>query len=176
MAKLSLHALPSRYALSEDDDVGLLENSETQYAEALALSPTDEHEDWVYSATAESAVGEGVGLDLDGEPGLIAQWSSENIKNIRVTLEGGDVAEHAIINVPEATDTVQFAVTVGDVVVLQSDEGLSAQDAETLDFNIDGVITVAGGDVVRLVLITGGKFEDASWIVEDGANFNLMPA
>ena len=166
-------SLPSTYESDEVATIELGENTEAGEAEAIPATAIIENEDWVYSA-AETPGGENVGLDLDDEPGFTAQWSAGQIKNVRVTLSEFDVIEHAITNVPDAGDTVKCIVTVNDVEVVEADEGLVTQNEIAIQFNIDRVIPVAGGQVARLALHNGGLFELADWDATV-AELNLHP-
>ena len=168
-------SLPSQYVTEEVLTVELAENAEDNTVEALPFLPTDEMEDWVYGATVETPGGPpATGVNLDLQPGFTAQWNAAQSRLIRVTLEGADLAEHAITNVPEALDTVQMIVTVDDDVRVAT--ALQTQDGETLDFEIDDIIQVKGGQVVRVAVMGAGKNEPSDWIAENGAPLNLFPA
>ncbi len=144
----------------EDADVNLL----LGVAEATALTIPTEQTDMAYSATAED---NGIAGILDGQPGLV--YAGPNGGYARIKIRNHDVVEHAIISVPEATDTVAMAVYKNSDVFDFADEGFVTQNEIAIEMNIDVVVgPLQTNDVVRVALVGGGKNEIASWDVAAG--------
>ena len=169
MALKSLTVLPSTYATAEVAAVELAAGVGS--AEAIPATAIIENEDFTYSATTESSANKEAGNDpstaLDDQPGFTANWGAEELKMVRV-IGNVDLVEHAISNVPEAGDTVQVAVYHNDTLALNSDEGLQAQTGSAIEFNVDGVLPVRGGDVLRVAAVSGGLGEAADWDAAPG--------
>ena len=129
--------------------------------EALALTVAAETEDFTYAATTED--GEGGGATMDDEPGIIAQWSAEEVKRVRVIgdVEVFDVALGGVIE----GDLVAVQIWVNEVSVLDSDKGSIDVVEATGEFLFDNVINIRGRDVIRLVLEAGAASEAGQYDV-----------
>jgi hypothetical protein len=144
----------------EDADVSLI----TGIAEATALTIPTEQTEFVYSAIAEDNGTAGI---LDGQPGLV--YAGPQGGYARVKVKNHDVVEHAIIAVPEATDTVALALYKNSELAAYGDEGFVTQNEIAIEMNVDAVVGPLNvGDVVRVALVGGGKLETASWDVAAG--------
>ena len=136
-------------------------------AESLGLTEAYvETGHWVYSATAEGRTGETavLGIDLDGEPGLIYNGPAGGA--VSVTIKDVDVLEGTIA--PEATDSVVMALMLNNDVVAYADEGYTAEidTATAVEFNLSTYVgNLQPLDVLRVVLIGGGE-EVADWDVD----------
>ncbi len=121
-----------------------------------------------YNATAEGRTGEVAvnGNDLDEEPGLVYGGPAGVFNHLQVRITNLDVLEGTIA--PEATDSVVAAVFVNNDIIAFADEGYTVEiDTATLvEFNIDTIVTVTEGDVVRFALVGGGE-ETADWDVSN---------
>jgi hypothetical protein len=110
----------------EDADVSLI----LGVAEATAVTVPTEQTEFVYGATAED---NGIAGILDGQPGLV--YAGPNGGYARVKISNHDVLEHAIIAVPEATDTVALAIYKNSEVAAYGDEGFVAQSEIAIEMN-----------------------------------------
>lgn len=144
----------------EDADVSLIAG----VAEATALTIPTEQTEFVYSAIAEDNGTAGI---LDGQPGLI--YKGPNGGYARVKVQNHDVLEHAIIAIPETTDTVALAIYKNSEVADYGDEGFVTQNEIAIEMNVDTVVgPLQTNDVIRVALVGGGKLETASWDVTAG--------
>lgn len=144
----------------EDGDVSLI----TGLPEATALTIPTEQTEFVYGATAED---NGIAGELDLQPGLV--YAGPQGGYARVKVQGHDVVEHAIIAVPEATDTVALVIYKNSDVADYGDEGFVAQNEIAIEMNVDTLVgPLNTGDVIRVALKGGGKLETASWDVAPG--------
>lgn len=144
----------------EDAQVDLTANG----AEATAVTIPAEALDFTYSATAED---NGTAGALDAQPGVI--YNGPNGNYVRVKIANHDVVEHAIITVPEATDTVTLAVYKNSELAALSDEGYTAQNEIAIEFNLDAIVgPLNTNDVIRVALLAGGKGESVAWDVAAG--------
>lgn len=147
-------------------------------AEALALEaivPVDgvlplEGGTLEYNATAEGRTGEVAvgGNDLDEEPGLVWGGPAGVFAHLQVRVTNLDILEGTIA--PEDTDTVTAAVFVNNDIVAFADEGYVGEIdvATAVEFNIDTIVSVTEGDVIRIALVGGGE-EAADWDVDNAA-------
>ncbi len=162
-----MRVYPTNCEVDEDADVSL-----DAAAEAIALTvPTDgaNLSDFVYSATAEDNGTAGI---LDAQPGIT--YGGPDGGYVRVTLKNVDVLEHAIIAVPEATDTVALAVYKNSELQDVGDEGFATQNEIAIEMNMDTIVgPLANGDVIRVALARGGKEETASWDVAAAGTLTL---
>lgn len=136
-------------------------------AEALAITVTTANTaDWTYSGTAED---NGTAGSLDGQPGVIYNGPAGQTVGVRVRFSNLDVAEGAI-TVPEAGDRFYAGVWVNSTLVAISDEGVFTElDTETaVECNLDTVIEVKGGDVVRIGVAGSAGTETSDLDIAEG--------
>lgn len=152
-----------------DEDVEFI-NAGLGAQEALALSVGAENEDFTFTEALESETDLGV---MDLEDGLTANWSSEVTKRVRVlaTVAVFDVALGGVVE----GDTLDVQVWVNEAVAALSDEGQTDVVEATGTFNIDKVINITGGDIIRLVGEAGALSEAGQYDVAAAGEFDLVP-
>jgi len=152
---------------------------ETPVACALTITDSTNPIDWIYSATAEDNLHQrseadavGAAYSLDGQPGLIYNGPAGITQSVMIEVTNLDVSEGTIA--PEATDDVVAAVYVNSEPVLFAPEGYTAEiDTETaVEFNLEGIVRVRSGDVVRVGLQSRSE-GTVDWNVAEGGEFGI---
>ncbi len=141
--------------------------------ESLPLTVSEENEDFTFS---ESLEGDDVAENskMDDEDGVTANWSSGIIKPVRVVAKF-DVAAGSGEGALENTLT-DLMVYVNEQPQVSSDEGFSDIEDATVEYNIDDVIFVKGGDTIRLVLVGDAEAASADFDIPANGEFALLPA
>ena len=106
---------------------------------------------FLYSATATD---NGIAGESSGEPGLIYEGPAEVWIPVTVRVRDCDVTEGTIT--PDAEDEVNVVCYVNSTPMIDSDESfVTAAGSEAVtEFNIDGVVWLTDGAVVRFNIIT----------------------
>jgi hypothetical protein len=128
--------------------------------------PSDaESADWVYSSTAED---NGVAGVLDGSPGFVYVGPRESVSvrvadvdltdNIKATLGAADFANVCVYKNSELASS--------------SDEGWNTHEA-SVEYNVDTVMDVQSGDVVRVAVQFSGEEADADLTLAEGGVISI---
>lgn len=141
--------------------------------ESLPLTVAEENEDFTFS---ESLEGDDVASNskMDDEDGITANWSSAITKPVRVLAQftvGAGAGEGALEG-----SLLDLAVYVNEDPRVSSDEGFSDIEDAAVQYNIDDVIFVKGGDTVRLVLVGDAESASADYDIPAEGEFALVPA
>jgi hypothetical protein len=154
--------------------------AETPVALAVTVTDATNPVEWAYSATAEDNIFNLTEAELvpsahplDGQPGITFQGPAGATRKVHVKVNNLDISEGSI-SLPVEGDDIVAALFVNSDLRVFAPEGFTQDlDVETpVEFNLDAVVDVRAGDVLRVGLLSRSE-NTVDWNVAEGGEFTI---